>query len=107
MVHLTETQWQEQVVDLAHLLGWKHLHVRRSIGKGRKWQTTTNRRGWPDLLLWAPGRGFVALELKSETGSPTDEQLEVLAELEAAGARTMVARPSDFEAVQDLLSSGC
>lgn len=35
----------------------------------------------------------------------TDEQLEVLAELAAAGARTMVAYPDDLEAVRDLLAT--
>lgn len=103
---MTEAEWQAMVVDLAKLLGWRHLHVRRSIGKGRQWATTTNVDGWPDLLLWnvrRPERGLVALELKSENGKPTDAQLQVLAELEAAGVRTMIARPADLPAVQALL----
>lgn len=103
---LRETDWQAQVVDLAHMLGWQHLHVRRSIGKGRQWQTTTNRKGWPDLFCWHPRHGFVALELKVGRNQPTDEQLEVLAELEAAGARTMVAFPEDLDAVHALLAGG-
>lgn len=100
---ITETEWQTQVVELAHLLRWQHLHVRRSIGKGRSWQTTTNIVGFPDLLLWHPQHGFAALELKSETGKATDEQVAVLASLAAAGARTMIARPSDIDAVTALL----
>lgn len=101
---LTEAQWQQQVIDLAHALQWKHLHVRRSIGKGRKWTTATNVSGWPDLYLWHDRHGFAALELKSETGEATPEQLDVLAQLERAGARVMVARPSDLPAVQRLLT---
>ena len=31
-VEPTEAEFQQQVIDLAHLLGWKHLHVRRTIG---------------------------------------------------------------------------
>lgn len=104
---MSEAEWQSQVIQLGQFLGWKHLHVRRSIGKGRSWVTATNRDGWPDLLLWntrMPDLGLVALELKSESGKVTDEQLTVLAELEYAGVRTMVARPSDLEAVKALLT---
>lgn len=86
-------------------LGWRHLHVRRSIGKGRKWATTTNVTGWPDLLAWHPSRGFVAIELKVGNNQATPEQTAVLAELKAAGARTMVAYPRDLDAVKDLLTS--
>ena len=42
-----------------------------------------NLPGWPDLLLWRPGR-VVAAELKSEVGKPTDEQVAVLASLGVA-----------------------
>jgi len=58
--------------------------------------------GWVDLLLWS-SRGFVALELKVGRNKPTPEQVAVLASLEAAGARTMVAYPSDLDAVASLL----
>lgn len=103
-VKISETEFQAQVIDAAHLFGWQHLHVRRSIGKGKQWVTSTNRSGWPDLLLWRPGSPLVALELKAEKGRATPDQLQVLAELEATGVvRTMVARPSDFDAVLELL----
>lgn len=95
------------VIDLAHILGWKHLHVRRSIGKGKRWTTSTNVKGWPDLLLWSvrhPERGLVAIELKGPATKVEPEQVAVLAELEAAGVRTMIARPDDLDAVRDLLA---
>lgn len=95
----TETEWQAQIVELAHTLGWRHLHVRRSIGKANKWQTTTNVTGWPDLLLWSPrqpGR-HIAAELKSTTGKLTPEQEQVLADLAAAGFETYVWRPDDLD----------
>lgn len=72
--HLSETDFQEQVVSLMGLLGWHHLHVRRTIGRGRKWVTSTNLAGWPDLLAWSPRRRRVlAAELKSERGQATPE----------------------------------
>lgn len=95
-------QWQAQVVDLCHMLGYDHLHVRRTVGRGKKWTTATNVIGWPDLLAFGP-LGFVALELKTGDDKATPEQLAVLAKLAVAGARTMVAYPHDLDAVVALL----
>lgn len=99
----THEQWQRQVVDLMHSLGWSHLHVRRTIGRGQQWVTATNRKGWPDLFGWHPRRGFVALELKVGSDKATVEQLDVLVELKAAGAQTMVAYPHHLAEVHGLL----
>lgn len=100
----THEQWQRQVVDLFHALGYDHLHVRRTIGRGKKWVTATNLIGWPDIWGFGPGgRGFVGTELKVGPDKPTPEQLAVLAKLEAAGARVMVAYPHDLEALKALL----
>lgn len=101
---MNHIEWQAQVVDLMHHLGYTHLHVRRTIGKGKKWVTATNLIGFPDLLAWGPGRGFVAIELKIKPDKAKPDQLEVLASLAAAGARTMVAYPDQLEEVVALLS---
>lgn len=102
---MNHVDWQQQVVDLCHVLGYDHLHVRRTIGKGRKWVTSTNLKGWPDILAFGPGtRGFVGIELKVGVDKATPEQIAVLAKLAAAGARTMVAYPHDLEAVQSILA---
>ena len=100
----THEEFQDQVVQLARLLGWRHLHVRRTVGRGKRWTTATNVKGWPDLLLWGPGRGFVALELKVGRDAATPEQLAILDELRLAGAAAMVARPVDLEEVRRLLT---
>lgn len=42
----TEAQWQAQVLQLAGALGWRSMHVRRSIGKGHQWTTSTSCVGW-------------------------------------------------------------
>ncbi len=102
---ILEADWQEQVIDLAHLHGWSHLHVRRTIGRGRQWTTSTNVKGWPDLFLWNPGQQRVmAVELKSETGHVTVEQRAVLASLTAAGVECHVWRPSDLDSAQAALA---
>lgn len=102
---LTHEEWQDAVVQLAHAEGWKHLHVRRSVGRGRQWVTTTNRKGWPDLFLWHPERGFAAIELKVGRHQASPEQLIVLEELAAAGARVAVAYPEDLDNVRRLLTA--
>jgi hypothetical protein len=101
---MNHIEWQAQVVDLMHHLGYTHLHVRRTIGKAGRWTTSTNLKGFPDLLGWAPSRGFVAIELKIKPDKATPEQLEVLASLAAAGARTMVAYPDQLDEVLVLLN---
>jgi hypothetical protein len=103
---ITEKEWQEQVVHLASIFGWDHNHTRRSIGRGQRWTTATSKVGFPDLLLWHPRHGIAAIELKVGSNRPTAEQLQVLAGLQAAGAKVMVAHPDDFEAVRALLERG-
>ncbi len=104
---LTEAEWQGQVIDLARIHGWHHLHVRRSIGRRngeRGWQTATNIDGWPDLFLWHEGqRRVMAVEVKSETGRVTAAQEQVLGSLTAAGIECHVWRPADLDAAQAAL----
>lgn len=87
---------QANVVQLLAWTGWRHLHVRRSLGKGNKWVTTTNLKGWPDLApLWnvkQPGR-FLAVEVKIPPDWLRTEQTEVLEELGRAGMECFVVVP--------------
>lgn len=101
LAHLAtdEATFQAQVIELAELLGWTVLHVRKSIGRrngGRAWQTTTSIKGWPDLFMWHPRYGVLARELKSDAGKVTAEQTAVIASLCAAGIDAGVWRPRDF-----------
>lgn len=106
---VSEKEWQAQVIDLADKLGWTHLHVRRSIGKGRRWTTATNLDGWPDLTLIRPtpehDGEIVFVELKSETGKVEPEQEAVHDLLRRAGHDVYVWRPSDLEAAGARLSA--
>ncbi len=101
---MTEADWQGQVIDLAHAYQWRHLHVRRTIGKGKKWVTATNVVGWPDLSLWSERqKRIIFVELKSEKGKPSPEQVEVMASLEAAGQEVYLWRPSDLDVAHRVL----
>lgn len=103
---MTEAEWQQQFLDLAHAYGWRHMHVRRSIGKGRRWTTATNVTGWPDLTLWHERQQRVLfVELKSADGQPSPEQVEVLASLaRAVPGGAHLFRPDDLEAARSLLA---
>ena len=92
---IREVDWQRTVVDLLGVCGYGSMHVRRSIGNGNRWTTTTSVTGWPDLFAWRPAR-LIAIECKTARGRVTLEQQRVLEELTAAGVDCMVARPADF-----------
>jgi hypothetical protein len=98
-------EYQAQILQLAAIHRWQHLHVRKSQGRragGRAWQTTTNRAGWPDLLLWHEAdQRRVALEVKVGRDKATPEQEQVLAELLASGMveAAEVVYPADFDTV--------
>jgi VRR-NUC domain len=101
---LSEEQFQAQVVELARMMRWRTMHVRRTIGKGRKWTTGTSVNGWPDLTLWRPGQ-FLMVECKTDIGKVTDEQLEILHSLHAAGVDARIWRPRDWDEVQATLTA--
>lgn len=104
-VQMTEAEWQEQFIQLAHFLGWKHMHARRSRGRGRAWTTATNVTGWPDLYLWSERQQRdMFVELKSADGKVTDEQAAVHASLRAAGKTVHVLRPDQLDEARAVLS---
>jgi hypothetical protein len=97
-VALSEAEWQEQFIQLAHALGWEHNFTRRTIGRGGRWTTATSKKGWPDLTLWNERqRRTMYVELKTETGRLSPEQEACLRSLTAAGNEVHVWRPSDLD----------
>lgn len=100
---------QEQVTQLLTMTGWRWLHVRKSVGKGRKWATTTNIKGWPDLApCWSarqPGR-ILALELKVPPDKLSADQEACRVELVAAGVEFHVVTPSDLQRLALTLRPG-
>lgn len=100
---------QEQVTQLLTMTGWRWLHVRKSVGKGNKWRTTTNVKGWPDLApCWSPrqpGR-FLALELKVPPDKLSADQAECRDELVAAGVEFHVVTPADLQHLAAILRPG-
>lgn len=86
---MTEREWQEAVLELAGYYGWRHYHPfdsRRSVA------------GWPDLVLCRPPE-LLFVELKTDRGRISHDQVEWLALLSACAVETAVWRPRDLEAV--------
>lgn len=102
---MTEAVFQRQVIELALLCGWRVNHHRPTpAGRGRdRYTTATTVPGFPDLELWAPGRGVLYRELKTDTGRLSPEQHDVLTSLRAAGADVAVWRPSDWDEIRTTL----
>jgi VRR-NUC domain len=94
-----EADFQAQLIDLAHLYGWRVAHF-RPCQTGRGWRTPVqgDGAGFPDLVLVGRGRVFVA-ELKRETAKATPEQLAWLTAFADAGVQAFVWRPSDFDEI--------
>lgn len=100
---LTEADFLRQVIDLAHLCGWRVAHFRPAF-TGRGWRTPVQGDGvgFPDLILTRRDR-LMAAELKRQLGTVAPEQLEWLKAFDLAGAETAVWRPSDFEQIVEAL----
>jgi hypothetical protein len=90
---MTEEEWLQQVRELARLKGWRIYHTRDS---------RRSDPGFPDLVL-VRGHRLIFAELKREKGRLSDSQRTWLAALEET-AETHVWRPSDWEAVIEVLS---
>lgn len=98
---VSETAFQEQVFQLAHLNGWKVAHF-RTARVGKAWMTpvAADGAGWPDCFLVHPATGdALAVELKREYGTLAPKQAEWLAWLELGGIECQVYRPSDIDQI--------
>lgn len=91
---ISEAAFMRQVMDLCRIFHWTVYHPQLS-----KW----SERGWPDLAMVRPPR-FVLAELKAENGKTTGFQDQWLTLLRACpGVETYLWRPSDLDAIADLL----
>ena len=105
---IKEKDFQQQVIDLARLLGWRSAHF-RSVRVTRPngscyWQTPVqgDAEGFPDTILLRGSR-LVVPELKVPPNTTTPDQEAWLAAFAAAGAETYVWEPDDFEEIKEVL----
>jgi len=94
-----EDVFTDAVIELAMIQGWRVAHFRPAkTAKGYR-TPMQGHVGWPDLALAKGGR-FIAAELKSARGKPSNEQLDWLA---ALGDHGRLWRPSDIREIEETL----
>jgi hypothetical protein len=99
---MSEDDFKSRIMDTAMLYGWRICHIRPARKQHGRWVTPIEgHAGLPDLILARDGR-VLLIELKSQVGKPTAEQLAWLA---AAGDNGRLWRPSDWPEALALLSA--
>ena len=98
----TEVEFQRQVIDLAHLLGWRVAHFRAALTR-HGWRTPVQAdgAGFPDLCLVRDRVIFA--ELKAGRGRLTVDQQAWAAALSAADAEWQLWRPADLDDIARML----
>lgn len=105
--HLTEAEFQTQVIDLARLMGWRCAHF-RAARTNRGWRTpcVADAVGWPDLVLVHPvRRRVIFVELKADGGHLSPSQAEWLAALRDAGADARLWTPGHWDEIERVLTN--
>ncbi len=101
---VSEIDFQKQVIDYAHLKGWRVAHFRGAWSKdGKRYVTPVGAdgKGFPDLVLVRKGELLFA-ELKSQNGKLSAEQETWRFALDTA-ALCVVRRPSDWSQIEKIL----
>lgn len=102
---MTEAELQANVVFVAKIFGFRVAHFRKAWSeKGWRTPVSGDGKGWPDLVLCAPGR-LLFVELKVAGRKPTAEQLDWLEALRSAGQEVYLWTDKDWAAgaVEDVL----
>ncbi len=105
---ILEKDFQQTVIDYAHLKGWKVAAFRKALTKDGNWITPVqgDGKGWPDLFFVnAELNRFFWAELKSDNGKVSPEQQEWLGILAFCGAEVYVWNPSHWKQIEEALES--
>jgi hypothetical protein len=90
---MTEGQFQQRILETAHLYKWRVAHFRPAMNRSGRWSTPIEGdRGLPDLVLARGGRVLLA-ELKSDRGRLGPGQREWL---DALGGHGRLWRPENW-----------
>ena len=82
---MSEDELLTNVMDMAHLLGWRTAHFRPARTE-EGWRTagSGDAKGFPDLCMVHPVQGrIVVAELKSQRGQVSEDQAAWIADLGA------------------------
>ena len=96
---MSERELGRTIREMAEAYGWSVYQVLDT----RNWAKRTSR-GFPDQLIARPGQAL-ALELKTERGIVTPDQVLWVATLDSIpGMTSAVIRPHDLDQVEELLA---
>lgn len=103
---MREDELQSEVEYLAERNGWRFFHVRKSQVRQGHHVTNTSVSGVPDLFMVRPPL-LLVLELKSQSGRASIEQLDWITDLQhcGPGVEAYVVRPADWPHLFDVLTS--
>lgn len=92
---MLEAELQDNIIELGHLFGWKIAHFRPALTK-HGWRTpvAADGKGFVDLVLVRDR--LIAIEVKSERGSLSDDQVDWQRALVSAGVEYHLWRPRDW-----------
>lgn len=102
---MSEKQFQNQIIQLARMLGYRVAHFRPALRQSGMWSTpvAADGSGFPDLVLVGRGR-VLFVELKSEKGRLSPAQKTWRDTLIANGADYFCWRPTDYDEIVEILS---
>ena len=95
---VTERALLDAVIAIAKGNRWLVYHALPSMNRRGAWATHfRGHNGFPDLILSHPSGDLVIVELKSEIGRTTNDQVRWLNSFAAAGIETHVWRPAQLK----------
>ena len=103
--NVSEKLFQETVMKWAKQHDWKVFHASPSQPRPGVWKS--DGKGFPDLVLTSmkePSQGCLFVELKTNIGKLSAEQLSYGHYLIMAGIEYHIWRPSDMDKVIERLS---
>lgn len=98
----TEAEFQSLVVARFRDAGWMCFHAERGRGRAGDWMTNTGDAGLPDWLFIRPPL-VLFVELKTEKGSASPEQVRVIAALQkCTRVEAYFVPPHDYPALMNI-----
>lgn len=104
----SEAEFQKDVIEAAHLLGWRVAHFRKVRVQRKNGSTyyetpvAADGAGFPDLLFSRGSVIFVA-ELKVKPNKCSEEQIRWLSDFDNARIRSFVWYPEDWPEIERVL----
>lgn len=100
---ITEANFLKQVIDLAHLMGWRAAHFRHALQRDGKYITPVQAdgAGFPDLVLVR--ERVIWAELKVKGRRLSDAQKEWKRAILEARGEYYIWEDSDFDDIVEVL----